>query len=65
MKGRTNRDASRATAVRDSHWERRSVAWLEDQFVEAYVCWREACADVQGAYSLLDRSPRKDRGPRP
>jgi hypothetical protein len=62
MKGRANRAVSRATTLRDSHWERRSVAWLEDQFVEAYVCWREACSDVECAYSFLDRSARKDRG---
>jgi hypothetical protein len=40
----------------------RATAWIEDQFVEAYVCWREACADVRGAYALLDRSRRRDRG---
>jgi hypothetical protein len=48
--------------VRDSQSVGRPTAWLEDQFVEAYVSWREACADVEGAYALLDRSRRNDRG---
>ncbi|MEA2212814.1 MAG: hypothetical protein QOF83_2762 [Solirubrobacteraceae bacterium] len=62
MKGRTKRAVPRQTTVRDPQWDTRSITWLEDQFVEAYVCWREACGDVEGAYALLDGSQRKDRG---
>jgi hypothetical protein len=48
--------------MRGPQWGRSSIAWLEDQFVEAYVCWREACIDVECAYALFDTSHRKDRG---
>lgn len=62
VKGPTNRDVSRETGTRGERWGGSSLAWLEEQFVEAYVCWREACTDVEGAYALLDTSHRRDRG---
>jgi hypothetical protein len=50
---RSSRGVSGEKPVRDSQSVGRPTAWLEDQFVEAYVSWREACADVEGAYALL------------
>jgi len=31
-------------------WPTRRRAALADEFVESYVCWREACEDVRSAY---------------
>ena len=28
---------------------------LTDEFIESWVCWREACADVHGAYERWQR----------
>jgi hypothetical protein len=27
-----------------------TVAWLEDEFLDRYVCWREASEEVRAAY---------------
>lgn len=60
---RPARDDVRREPVRElPWWERKSLAQLEDELVEAYVCWREACADVEGAYAGLDKAQRRDRG---
>jgi hypothetical protein len=32
-----------------------------DQFIETYVCWREACHGVWTAYERWLRAPRRDR----
>jgi hypothetical protein len=38
------------------------AASLQDDFLEGYVCWREACQDVHMAYERWGRSERPDRG---
>jgi hypothetical protein len=37
------------------------TAWLEDAFLERYVCWREASEDVRFAYDNWASSERADR----
>jgi hypothetical protein len=31
-------------------WLKRRRSRLADEFIESYVCWREACEDVSDAY---------------
>jgi hypothetical protein len=33
-----------------------------DEYFEAWVCWREACEDVRGAYEQWGRSSPAQRG---
>jgi hypothetical protein len=35
---------------------------LANDFVESYVCWREACADLHAAYTAWSDGDRDDRG---
>jgi hypothetical protein len=35
---------------------------LADEFLESYVCWREACEDVRAAYDRWRRSESTERG---
>jgi hypothetical protein len=35
---------------------------LEDEFLESYVRWREACQDVRGAYEAWGKCDSLDRG---
>jgi hypothetical protein len=35
---------------------------VADEFLESYVCWREACEDVRGAYRRWANSTRRQRG---
>jgi hypothetical protein len=32
------------------NWLTRRRSRLADEFIESYVCWREACEDVSAAY---------------
>jgi hypothetical protein len=43
---------------RNPDW--RTHRCLEDEFLESYVRWREACADVRLAYEHWGRSSRHD-----
>ena len=33
-----------------------------DDFLDSYVCWREACEDVRSAYQQWMNSKRRQRG---
>ena len=35
--------------------------WLADDFLESYVCWREECAEVRGAYERWQGVEPPDR----
>jgi hypothetical protein len=35
---------------------------LGDEFLESYVCWREACEDVRSAYRRRAKSSPRQRG---
>jgi hypothetical protein len=41
---------------------RRSARRVADEFLESYVCWREACEDVRAAYERWGRASPAHRG---
>jgi hypothetical protein len=57
----TDPDPSPQTAAQHPTSHGPSIAWLEDAFLEAYVCWREACDHVDFSYHVLDTCERSDR----
>ena len=38
------------------------TALLTDEFLEGWVCWREACEDVNHAYELWSHARGRQRG---
>jgi hypothetical protein len=57
----TDPDPSPQTAAPRPRSQGPSTAWLEDAFLEAYVCWREACDHVDSSYHVFDTCEPWDR----
>jgi hypothetical protein len=55
---------TRAIAAEESRLEEPTATAesLADEFIESYVCWREACEDVRGAYERWTRCEPAERG---
>src|SRR3954471_4357308 len=50
MRWVAKRDSGPEEAAADLERVADRLPWLADDFLESYVCWREACEDLHSAY---------------